>query len=45
MYWYNNMAQGLTGSPNTYARFGDSVFGHLFFLDDNDHNMASETFE
>ncbi|KHN95785.1 Ribonuclease H-like protein [Metarhizium album ARSEF 1941] len=33
MYYYNNMPQGLTGSPATYARFGDTAFGHLFFQD------------
>ncbi|KAK2596605.1 hypothetical protein QQS21_006281, partial [Conoideocrella luteorostrata] len=33
MYQYHNIAQGLTGSPATYARFGDTVFGHLFFED------------
>ena len=33
VYFYNNMAQGLSGSLNTYARFGGPVFGHLFFED------------
>ena len=33
MYVYRNMAQGLTGSPRTYARFGDLVFGHLSLPD------------
>jgi hypothetical protein len=33
LYFYNNMSIGLTGSPNTYARFGDLVFRHLFFKD------------
>ncbi|KAF5012459.1 hypothetical protein FDECE_1511 [Fusarium decemcellulare] len=35
-FCYNNMPQGLTGSPTTYARFGDMVFGHLFFEDESE---------
>jgi hypothetical protein len=33
LYYYNNTPMGLKGSPATYARFGDLVFGHLFFDD------------
>ncbi|GKU08495.1 unnamed protein product [Fusarium langsethiae] len=31
LYRYDNMSMGLTGSPNTCARCGDLVFGHLRF--------------